>query len=185
MSNCKPAKIFISPGVANSLTSYKDQANKSTIAWYQLAMGALMWPAMHARPNLASLVGVLSQFCNNPGPAYVELMKHVLQYVSGILDLSLKFDGEADMSDDVVGNKNSDFAGSKTDHKSTGRYVFMLARAAISHSSKLQLIVVLSTCKAEYIAICEAGKEAIWLGYLLAELGCWKRSTPVTLYADN
>ena len=61
----------------------------------------------------------------------------------------------------------------------------MLAGATISHPSKLQSIVALSTCEAEYIAICEAGKEAVWLGYLLAELGFQKRSTPVTLYTDN
>ena len=61
----------------------------------------------------------------------------------------------------------------------------MLAGAAISHSSKLQSIVALSTCEAEYVAMCESGKEAVWLGYLLAKLGFRKRSTPVTLYADN
>ncbi len=61
----------------------------------------------------------------------------------------------------------------------------MLAGAAISHLSKLQSIVALSTCEAEYVAMCEAGKEAVWLRYLLAELGFRKRSIPVTLYADN
>lgn len=47
----------------------------------------------------------------------------------------------------------------------------MLAENAIRHSSKLQLIVALSTCKAEYVAMYEVEKEAVWLGYLLAELG--------------
>ena len=61
----------------------------------------------------------------------------------------------------------------------------MLVGAAIGHSSKLQLIITLSTCKAEYIAIWEVGKEAVWLGYLLAELEFQKRSIPVTLHADN
>ena len=61
----------------------------------------------------------------------------------------------------------------------------MLAGAAIGHSSKLQSIVALSTFEAEYVAMCEAGKEVVWLGYLLAELGFRKRSTPVTLYPDN
>ncbi len=61
----------------------------------------------------------------------------------------------------------------------------MLAGAAISHSSKLQSIVALSTFEAEYVAMCEVGKEAVWLRYLLAELGFQKRSIPVTLYAEN
>ena len=61
----------------------------------------------------------------------------------------------------------------------------MLEGAAISHLFKLQSIVALSTCEAKYIAICEARKEVVWLGYLLAELGFWKKSTPVILYTDN
>ncbi len=33
-SDCKPAKIPISPGVANSLIGYENQAEKGTVAWY-------------------------------------------------------------------------------------------------------------------------------------------------------
>ncbi len=148
MSDCRPAKIPISLGVANSLTIYKDQTEMSTIAWCQSDVGALMWPDMHPRPDLAYSVGVPSRFCSNPGPVHVELVKHVLRYVSGTLELGLTFDGEADTPDDVIRYTDSDFAGSKTDRKSTGGYVFMLAGAAISHSSKLQPIIALSTCEA-------------------------------------
>ena len=63
--------------------------------------------------------------------------------------------------------------------------VFMLVGAAISHSSKLQSIVALSTSEAEYVATCEAGKGVVWLGQLLAGLGFRNRSTSVTLHADN
>ncbi len=137
MSDCKPAKIPISPGVANSLIPYENQAEKGTVAWYQSAIGALMWPAIHSRPDLAYSVGVLSRFCSNPGPTHVELVKHVLRYVSGTLELGLKFDREANRPDDVIGYTDSDFAGSKPDRKSTEGYVFMLAGVAISHLSKL------------------------------------------------
>ena len=34
MSNCKPVKIFISPGVANSPIAYENPAENSTVAWY-------------------------------------------------------------------------------------------------------------------------------------------------------
>ncbi len=53
----------------------------------------------------------------------------------------------------------------------------MISGATISHSSKIQSNVALSTREAE--------KEAVWLGHLLAELEFRKKSTPVTLYADN
>ena len=67
MSDCRPAKIPISPGVANSLTANENQAEKDTVAWYQSAVGALMWPALHSRPDLAYSVGVLSRIAATPG----------------------------------------------------------------------------------------------------------------------
>ncbi len=79
-------------------------------------------------------MGVLTRICSDPGPTHVELVKPVLQYASGTLELGLKFDGEADTPDDVIGYTDSDFAGSKPDRKSTRSYIFMLAGAAISHS---------------------------------------------------
>ena len=99
--------------------------------------------------------------------------------------MSLKLNRETDTQDDIVGYIDSNFAESKTDRKSTRGYVFMLARVAISHSSKLQSIVALSTCETKYVTICEAGKKVVWLGYSLTELGFWEKSTPITLYADN
>lgn len=59
-----------------------------------------------------------------------------MQYVSETLDLSLKFDGEVDTLDDIVKYIDSDFARSKTDWKSIGGHIFMLARAVINHLSK-------------------------------------------------
>jgi hypothetical protein len=62
----------------------------------------------------------------------------------------------------------------------------MLARAAISWSSKKQPSVALSSTKAEYIASTHATKEAIWLQQLLREL--WPDPifySPTTLLIDN
>lgn len=168
MSDCRPAKISISFEVANSLTVYKDKAEKSTVAWYQSAIRAFMWPAIYSYPDLT---GVLSRFCSNPGPIHVKLIKHVLQYISETFQLSLTFDRKADTPDNMIGYTESDFARLKPDQKSTRSYIFMLAGAAISHLSKLELIIVLSICKAKYVAMCEKGKEAVWLEYLLAKLG--------------
>ena len=108
----------------------------------------------------------------------IELVKHVFRYVSGTLQLGLKFDGEADTPDDMIRYTDSNFVGSKPDRKSTGGHVFMLAGAAISHSLKLQSIVALSTCEAEDLAMCEAGNEAVWLGYFIGRAGISEKVNP-------
>lgn len=85
----------------------------------------------------------------------------------------------------MIGYIDSEFAGSKSGRKSTGRYIFILTGAAISHSPKGQSIVALSACEAKYVTMCEAAKEAVWSRSLLAELVFRKEAAPVTLYADN
>lgn len=158
MSNCKSAKILISLWIANSLISYKNQVDKSTIALYKSAVGVVIWLAIYACLDLAYSVKIFSWFCNNPGLVYIELVKHVLQYVSRILDLSLKFDRKANILDDIVEYINSKFAWSKTNRKLTGGYIFMLAGAVISHLFKFQSIFVLLTCKTDYIIMYELEK---------------------------
>ena len=115
----------------------------------------------------------------------MKLLKHVLRYISGTLDLGLKFDREADMLDDVVEYTIFNFAGSKTDRKSTRGYVFIIVEVAINHCSKTLSIVTLSIYELRYVAICESRKKAVWLRRLLAQLRFRKISTPVRLYTDN
>ncbi len=73
MSDCKPVSIPMNQGVANSLPS-ESQADKVTIMWYQSAIGSLMWPVVHARPDISYSVGVLSRYCTNPGPIHCNLV---------------------------------------------------------------------------------------------------------------
>ena len=61
----------------------------------------------------------------------------------------------------------------------------MLSGGPISHQSKQQSVVALSSCKAEYIAITEAGKKALWCARLLEAFGHRKPDQPVDLRANN
>ena len=58
------------------------------------------------------------------------------------------------------------------------------AGAPISWSSKKQTLVTLSSTEAEYIALCEAGKEALWLSQILKDFNEHVTEPPV-IYEDN
>ena len=60
----------------------------------------------------------------------------------------------------------------------------MLANGVITWLSKRQVTVSLSTAEAEYVALCSATQEAIWLRRLLGELG-WDQEKPTKIYEDN
>jgi len=68
--------------------------------------------------------------------------------------------------------------------KSISEYLFTLAGSPISWQAKKQTTVAQSTVEPEYAAIALAAKEAIWLQYLLRDLGMSKYALR-TLFCDN
>ncbi|GJS45399.1 retrovirus-related pol polyprotein from transposon TNT 1-94 [Tanacetum coccineum] len=66
---------------------------------------------------------------------------------------------------------DSDYAKDPDKGRSITGYTFLVQGSIVSWKVTLQHVVGLSTIKAEYIALTEAVKEAIWLRGLLEELG--------------
>ncbi|CAA0823294.1 cysteine-rich RLK (RECEPTOR-like protein kinase) 8 [Striga hermonthica] len=71
----------------------------------------------------------------------------------------------------LVGYTDSDMAGDVDSRKSISGFLMTFAGGAVSWQSKLQKCVALSTTEAEYIAITEGCKEALWMRRFLEELG--------------
>ncbi len=97
----------------------------------------------------------------------------MLRYVVEILNVGLKFSERSNdlgvnnsysndsHSNDLVSYSDSDFADLKDKRHSIDEYVFMLAGETISHSSKQQQTIALSSCEIEYMTLSKATKEAI------------------------
>ena len=68
--------------------------------------------------------------------------------------------------------------------RSTSGYSFTLGGGPVSWSSKRQRTVATSTCEAEYIAQCNATKEAIWVKNLFIEVG-YALDLPIIIQVDN
>ena len=119
------------------------------------------------RPDISSAVGVLSQFMPQPGTEHWAGIKRVFRYIKGTVDFGLKFVASDKGNFSLEGFADADWAGDVSPRKSTPGYVFRLGGATISWKSKRQPIVTLSSTEAEYVALCTAAQEAIWLRHLL------------------
>jgi len=97
------------------------------------------------------------------------------------MDIELKYKAKEDIN--LLGFVDSDHAGDHATRRSTTGYIFEINGSAITWSSKQQSIVALSTCEAEFIAMAEAAKEALWLRTFMCELGFNKKT--IQMYADN
>ena len=79
---------------------------------------------------------------------------------------------------------DADWAGNPDDRRSTSGRICMLNGAAIMWASRAQKSVALSTAEAEWYALCECGKDTLWIRKLLYELGL-PQSDPTLLMEDN
>lgn len=83
----------------------------------------------------------------------------------------------------LYGYVDSDYAGDLDGRRSLTGYIFLLGENVISWKASLQTVVALSTTEAEFIALSEAVKEAIWLKGLLK--GFRYKQQKVKIYCDN
>ena len=72
---------------------------------------------------------------------------------------------------ELSGYLDSDWAGCTESRKSTSGFVFSVGGCTVSWSSKKQPVVALSSTEAEYIALCRAAQEVVWLRCLLSDVG--------------
>ena len=85
-----------------------------------------------------------------------------------------------------IGYTDSDFQSDRDSRKSTSGSVFTLGGRAIVWRSIKQSSIADSTMEAEYIAACEAAKEAVWLKKFFADLEVVPDiDKPLVLYCDN
>ncbi|KAL5865755.1 hypothetical protein ACOSQ3_003269 [Xanthoceras sorbifolium] len=150
---------------------------------YANAVGSLMYAMVCTRPDISHAVGAVSRYMHDPGKGHWLAVKWILRYIQNTVDVGLVFEQDDIIGQGAIGYCDSDYAGDLDKRRSTTGYVFTLARAPVSWKSTLQSTVALSTTEAEYMAVTEAVKEAIWLQGLLEDLGIGQKHFKV--YCDN
>ena len=186
MRDCKPVSTPLAQHFRLSTSEApKTDEEKSYMSNvpYANCVGCLMYAMICTRPDLAFAISIVSRFMSNPGRLHWEALKWVLRYIKGTIGYGLKFHSVETHTDQVTGFVDSDYASSIDTRKSTTGYVFTLFGTAISWKAMLQSVVALSTTEAEYIAVTEAVKEAMWLKGMLLELGIKQES--LVVYCDN
>jgi Reverse transcriptase (RNA-dependent DNA polymerase)/gag-polypeptide of LTR copia-type/Integrase core domain/GAG-pre-integrase domain/Domain of unknown function (DUF4219)/Zinc knuckle len=148
---------------------------------YRSLVGGLIY-LTHTRPDISFSVGVVSRFMHDPSKHHLGAAKRILKYIAGTAEYGLWYAKEN--GDELVGYSDSDWAGCYEDMKSTSGYIFFLGSSPISWRSKKQPTVALSSSEAEYVAMCSAACQAVWLRRVLEDVGNMQEGA-VVLKCDN
>ena len=96
--------------------------------------------------------------------------KRALRYLAGTINKGVEYPKNVS-NFHIWAHTDSDWAGCKSTRRSTSGYAIFLDKVPICWRSKMQSIVALSSCEAEYIALVECIKEILWLLQHLQVLG--------------
>ncbi|CAJ2668093.1 unnamed protein product [Trifolium pratense] len=149
----------------------EDERKKMESTPYASGVGSIMYGMVCSRPDLSYAISVVSRFMANPGQVHWQALKWVLRYLNGSLKGGLKYTRTDPGRDALEGYVDADYAGNIDTRKSLSGFVFTLFGTAVTWKANQQSAVALSTTQAEYIALVEGVKEAIWLKGMIGEMG--------------
>jgi hypothetical protein len=174
----------LTPGTHLSSTdcpTSKDEIDEMANRPYRELVGALAWLALGTRPDIAFATSSLARFGHNPGRVHWDAAKRVLRYLKGTKGWRLTLGGKS--PPEVSAYTDADWGSHSDDRRSIGAYVVMIGDGTVSWKSKKQSCVALSSTEAEYMALCQASKESVWMTDFLRCLGI--SLVPMVVNADN
>ncbi|GJU11290.1 hypothetical protein Tco_1133686 [Tanacetum coccineum] len=120
----------------------------------------------------------------NPGEGHWTDVKTILKYLRNTKDKFLVYGGDKELR--VTGYCDASWQTDIDDSRSQSSWVFLLNGGAVTWKISKQDTVVDFTCESEYIAACEASKEAIWMKNFIGDLGVVPTvQDPIEIFCDN
>ncbi|XP_050915331.1 secreted RxLR effector protein 161-like [Lathyrus oleraceus] len=134
---------------------------------------------------MALSVGIVIRFMGRPKVSHLATVKRILRYIKDFVGCRVLFP-RADMGIkcNLLDFTDSNWCRGKDGQNSTVGYIFMFGATIISWCSKKELVVALSSCETDYIAILLCVCQVVWLMNLLDELGS-SEDEAVILLVDN
>ena len=100
----------------NALLDLDEKGKNVDERQYRGMIGSLLYLTA-SRPDLMFSVCVCARFQSSPRESHLVLVKRIIRYVRGTLSLGLWYPSGSQI--ELVGYYDADFAGSRTDRKST------------------------------------------------------------------
>ncbi|KAK2972739.1 hypothetical protein RJ640_019387 [Escallonia rubra] len=156
--------------MSSSLKLDKDEKGKDVdIKRYRGMIGSLFYLTA-SRPDIKFSVCLCARFQACPKESHLIAVKRILRYLKGTHDLGLWFPRNTSFFD-LIGYSDADYAGCKTERKSTSGGCQFLGHSLVSWSSKKQNSVALSTTEAEYMAVGACCAQILWMKQTLFDFG--------------
>ena len=129
-------------------------------------IGSLLYLSA-SRLDIMFSVCMCVRFQSNPKQSHLSAVKRIIRYLLGTMNIGLWYPKNSTCN--LIGYSDSDFAGSKTDRKSTSGTCHFIGSALVYWHSKKQNSVALSTAEVEYISAGSCCAQILWMKQQLSD----------------
>ena len=178
MKDCAPMPTPL-PMKLDNLKGYDELFAEPS--YFRSLAGKLQYLTL-TRPDLQFSVNYICQKMHQSSVSDFAMLKRILRYVKGTFDMGVSI--KESTNSRLVCYSDSDWAGCKDTHRSTGGFCTMLGSNVISWSAKRHDTVSKSSTEADYRTMSAATSEIVWLQHLLKIMGLQQQITPLLL-CDN
>ncbi|XP_062104243.1 uncharacterized protein LOC133815415 [Humulus lupulus] len=173
LANAKSMKTPMS----TSIKMDKDESGKDVdITKYRGMIGSLLYLTA-SRPDILFSVGLCARYQSCPKESHLSVVKRIFRYLIGTMNLGLWYPKNSNF--EIISYSDADFAGCKSDRKSTSGTCHFLGNSLVSWFSKKQNSVALSTTEAEYIAAGSCCAQILWMKQTLKDFDVDFECTPI------
>ena len=177
---------------------FQEEPTAEMIHEMRSLIGSIGYCATAIRFDVSYAVSILSRHLVKPCRKVIDAAKRVIKYLDSTKDFSIEWwaserDVNDGMSNRLFGATDASYAMDPISRKSHGGYINFINHGAVSWKSGLQPIVTLSSCEAEYVALCAAVCEVKYIRSLMRDLGyeqddaslIWEDNKAAILIAEN
>lgn len=163
-------------------SSPNDEEQKVDTEKYLSAIGSLNYFSVATRPDITYTVNYLARFSADPRQQHWNAVEHLIRYINttGVKHLMIKPIRTA-VATPIHTYVDANWGGEGA--RSSHGFITYFLNCPISWTSKRQTCVASSTCHAEYMAMGNASRDAIWLRNLIEDLT--GEGSIVNMHCDN
>ncbi|CAA7042627.1 unnamed protein product [Microthlaspi erraticum] len=176
MTDCNPMPTPLPQNIENLNSELFPEPT-----YFRSLAGTLQYLTI-TRPDIQFAVNFVYQRMHQPTIADFSLLKRILRYIKGTINMGLHIHKHNDMT--LTAYCDSDYGGCKETRRSTTGFCTMMGPNLLSWSAKRQQTVSKSSTESEYRALTATAQELTWLSALLRDLGI-PQSKSTLLQCDN
>ena len=198
LEDCRKVTTPMEPGFAVTAEDFVEEPTESMVTEMRSLIGSIGYCATAVRFDISHAVSVLSRHLARPCGKVIDAAKRIIKYLWWTRDFAIKWtasalEEEQGSANVIIGAVDASFAMDAMTRKSHGGFINFVNNGAVSWKSGLQSIVTLSSCEAEYVALCSEVCEVKYLRSLMRELGhrqedstlIWEDNKAAILIAEN